>query len=243
MKKILFVSLSLFAVVISTWAQKKPVTKPASKPAASSVTKTVLKNMVDSASYAIGISEAKFMKQQGITKINSAIVAKAIEDVMGNKQAALDDAQCNTAVMGYINKIQQEKSKDAIVAGEKFLQENKKRPEVKTMPSGLQYEVIKEGDGVKPTDDDTVICHYAGTLINGTEFESSYKRGQPITYNIHGFIPGWTEGLQYMKVGSKYKFYIPYQLAYGTQGSGPNIPGGSALIFELELLGVKKKAP
>jgi FKBP-type peptidyl-prolyl cis-trans isomerase len=240
MKKIIFVSLIAFAVTTSLHAQNKLAVKPVSK---TTVPKTVLKNMADSASYAIGVSEAKFMKQQGLTKINSAMVAKAIEDVMNNKEVMLDDAQCNNAVMGYINKVQQEKSKDIITAGEKFLQENKKRPGVKTTPSGLQYEVIKEGDGVRPTDDDTVICHYRGTLINGTEFESSYKNGQPITYNLHGFIRGWTEGLQYMTVGSKYKFYIPYQLAYGTQGSGPSIPGGSALIFDLELLGVKKKAP
>lgn len=239
MKKFIFVSFALFTILLSGLAQQKTASKPATKP----VSKTVLKNMVDSASYAIGISEAKFMKQQGIVKINSAIVAKAIEDVMNNRPAALDDAQCNSAVMGYINKIQQEKSKDAITAGEKFLAENKKRPGVKTTPSGLQYEVIREGDGVKPTGDDTVVCHYAGSLINGTEFESSYKNGQPITYPLHGFIPGWTEGLQYMPVGSKYKFYIPYNLAYGTQGSGPSIPGGSTLIFDLELLGVKKKAP
>ncbi|MCW3115963.1 MAG: hypothetical protein JWM28_45, partial [Chitinophagaceae bacterium] len=140
MKKIIFVSLATFMVTLSVQAQHKPAAKPPVKP----VTKTtVLKNMIDSASYAIGLSEAKFMKQQGITKINSAIVAKAIEDVMNNKQVALDDAQCNSAVMGYINKIQQEKSKDVIATGEKFLQENKKRPEVKTTASGLQYEVIK----------------------------------------------------------------------------------------------------
>lgn len=215
----------------------KPMTKPAVKPAAGNV---VLKTMVDSASYAIGVSEARFMKQQGITKINSAIVAKAIEDVMSNKDVALNDQQCNAAVMGYIGKIQQQKSKGAIEAGEKFLAENKKRPEVKTAPSGLQYEVLKEGSGARPTADDTVVCHYAGKLVNGTEFESSYKTGQPITFELRRVIPGWTEGLQYMTVGSKYRLFIPYNLAYGTQDNGP-IPGGSTLIFDVELLEVKKK--
>ena len=204
--------------------------------------KMVLKDMVDSASYAIGMSEAKFMKQQGITRINSAIVSKAIDDVMNNKEGILNDAQCNNAVMSYINTIQREKSKGVIVAGEKFLAENKKRPEVKTTASGLQYEVIKEGNGIRPTEDDSVTCHYAGTLLNGTEFDNSYKRGEPITFNLRGVIPGWTEGLQYMTIGSKYKLYIPYQLGYGIQGSGP-IPGGAVLIFDVELLDVKKKNP
>jgi FKBP-type peptidyl-prolyl cis-trans isomerase len=239
MKKHIFVSvISIFAVTFM-FAQKKPAAKPSAKPVTSG---TVLKNMVDSASYAIGVSEARFMKQQGITKINSAIVAKAIEDVMSNKSVALNDQQCNSAVMGYIGKIQQEKSKGAIEAGQKFLAENKKRPEVKTTATGLQYEVIKEGTGARPTLEDSVTCHYAGSLTNGTEFESSYKNGQPITFALRGVIPGWTEGLQFMTQGSKYKFYIPYNLAYGTQDNGP-IPGGSALIFEVELLDVKKKNP
>jgi FKBP-type peptidyl-prolyl cis-trans isomerase FklB len=242
MKKFILVSC-VAMILVSTYGQSKPAAKTTAKPAVKSATaKTTLKDMVDSASYAIGISEAKFMKQQGITKINSAIVAKAIEDVMNNKEVVLNDQQCNSAVMGYINKIQQGKSKGAIEAGEKFLVENKKRPEVKTTPSGLQYEVIKEGTGARPTVEDSVTCHYAGSLTDGTEFESSFKRGEPITFALRGVIPGWTEGLQYMTVGSKYKFFIPYTLAYGVQDNGP-IPGGSTLIFEVELLEIKKKNP
>jgi FKBP-type peptidyl-prolyl cis-trans isomerase len=249
MKKIICVSFISFVATTITLAQQKPAGKAAVKPVTKGTgQKTVLKNIVDSASYAIGMSEAKFMKQQGITRINSACVAKAIEDVMNNKQAALDDGQANNAVMSYINKIQQERSKDVISAGEKFLAENKKRPGVKTTPSGLQYEVIKEGagtrgEGIRPVGEDSVTCHYAGSLINGVEFESSYKSGQPITFALYGVIPGWTEGLQYMTVGSKYKFFIPYQLGYGTQGNGRQIPGGSVLIFEIELLDVKKLHP
>jgi FKBP-type peptidyl-prolyl cis-trans isomerase FklB len=243
MKKLFFASVISLVTVAVVQAQSKPVAKPSAKVAAKPASVgTTLKNMVDSASYAIGVSEARFMKQQGITRINSSIVAKAIEDVMNNKTVALNDQQCNTAVMGYIGKIQQEKSKGAIEAGEKFLAENKKRAEVKTAPSGLQYEVLKEGNGVRPTADDTVICHYAGKLVNGTEFESSYKTGQPITFELRRVIPGWTEGLQYMTVGSKYRLFIPYNLAYGTQDNGP-IPGGSTLIFDVELLDVKKKNP
>lgn len=243
MKKLLFVSLISTAAISFSYGQTKPAAKSTAKPAVKSTATTItLKNMVDSASYAIGVSEARFMKQQGITKINSAIVAKAIEDVMNNKQTVLNDQQCNTAVMGYITTIQKQKSKGSIEEGEKFLVENKKRPEVKSTPSGLQYEVIKEGSGAHPTPEDSVTCHYAGSLTNGTEFESSYKRGEPITFALRGVIPGWTEGLQYMTVGSKYKFYIPYNLAYGTQDNGP-IPGGSTLIFEVELLEIKKKNP
>ncbi|MBS1577162.1 MAG: FKBP-type peptidyl-prolyl cis-trans isomerase [Bacteroidetes bacterium] len=242
MKKLFFISCVVIAAA-SVNGQTKPAARAAAKSTAKPATaRPVLKNMVDSASYAIGISEAKFMKQQGISKINSAMVAKAIEDVMNNKEVVLNDQQCNSAVMSYINTIQMEKSKGTIEAGEKFLAENKKRPEVKTTSSGLQYEVIKEGTGVRPTPEDSVTCHYAGSFIDGNEFESSYKRGEPITFALRGVIPGWTEGLQHMTVGSKYKFYIPYRLAYGPQDYN-SIPGGSTLIFEVELLDVKKKNP
>jgi FKBP-type peptidyl-prolyl cis-trans isomerase len=121
------------------------------------------------------------------------------------------------------------------VAGENFLAANKKKAGVKTTASGLQYEVIREGTGPKPTAQDTVTVNYAGTLINGTEFDNSYKRGEPITFPLRGVIAGWTEGLQLMSTGAKYKFYIPHQLAYGTNDVG-TIPAGSVLVFEVELL-------
>ena len=126
-----------------------------------------------------------------------------------------------------------------MIAGNTFLAENKKRPGVKSTASGLQYEVITEGTGVKPEATDSVTCNYRGTLINGTEFDNSYSRGQPVTFALDRVIHGWTEGLQLMTVGSRYKFYIPYTLGYGPFDNGP-IPGGSALIFEVELLNVKK---
>ncbi|HLG41431.1 MAG TPA: FKBP-type peptidyl-prolyl cis-trans isomerase, partial [Chitinophagaceae bacterium] len=127
-----------------------------------------------------------------------------------------------------------------IDAGNAFLENNKKRPGVKVTASGLQYEVITEGTGIKPAKADTFVCHYRGTLIDGTEFDASYNRGQPLIYPVTAVIPGWTEGLQLMPAGSKYKFYIPYKLGYGVFGSPPAIPGGAALIFEVELLDVKK---
>ena len=134
-----------------------------------------------------------------------------------------------------------EKAKTEIEAGKKFLEQNKLRPGVKTTASGLQYEVITEGTGIKPTTVDTFVVHYRGTLLNGTEFDASYKRNQPLTYPMTQVIPGWTEGLQLMAVGSKYKLYIPYNLGYGVMGQG-QIPGGATLVFELELLEVKKRA-
>jgi FKBP-type peptidyl-prolyl cis-trans isomerase len=134
----------------------------------------------------------------------------------------------------------QKKIQPIIDEGAKFRAENKKRPEVKETASGLQYEVVKLGAGRQPSDTNTVRVHYVGTLINGTVFDSSRDRGQPAEFPLNGVIPGWTEGLQLMPIGSVFKFYIPYQLAYGTQGSPPVIPGGATLIFEVELLDIVK---
>jgi len=141
----------------------------------------------------------------------------------------------------FMEKKQTEKIKPTIEEGRKFLAQNKLKPGVKTTASGLQYEIITEGTGIKPTAVDTFVAHYRGTLLNGTEFDASYNRGQPLTLGLGQVVRGWTEGLQLMPVGSKFKFYIPYELGYGAMGNGPAIPGGSMLIFELELLDLKKK--
>lgn len=233
MKKLLIAALVLVsasAVAQKTTSKKSTGTAVAAKP---------LKNAIDSVSYALGVSVANFYKQQGLKQLNSATIAKAINDVMGGKKALLDDQQCNGIIMSYMQKAQAEKGKPNIEAGQKFLVENKKKANIKTTASGLQYEVLTQGSGPKPLAVDTVVVNYRGTLLNGTEFDNSYSRGQPISFPLNGVIRGWTEGLQLMPAGSKYKFYIPQELAYGMNETGP-IPAGSTLVFEVELLEVKK---
>ena len=237
MKKLLIVASSF--VTLSATAQKKPA--PVQKKPVSTASATLLKTLSDSASYAIGISVANFYAQQGIKQINASVVSKAISDVMSGKKALLDDQQANSIMMRYINQANDAKAKPNVSAGEQYLAKNKVRAGVKTTPSGLQYEVITEGTGVKPTAADTVTVHYVGTLIDGTEFDNSFKRGQPISFPVGGVIKGWTEALQLMSEGSKYKLYIPHQLGYGTNEVG-SIPAGSALVFEVELLKVSKKS-
>ena len=234
MKKLFLLALvSVTSVLL--WAQqgaKKPVTNAA--PA------SVLKTLNDSASYAIGYSLASFYKQQGVSNLNTSLVTKAINDVLGNKPALCDDYTANSIVTSYLNKLQDAKSKPTIESGKEFLERNKTRAGIKTTASGLQYEVMKEGTGIRPSGADSVTVHYKGMFIDGTPFESSYDRGEPITFTLNRVIAGWTEGLQLMNVGSKYKLYIPHTLAYGSHDNGL-IPGGSTLVFEVELLDVKKK--
>ena len=240
-KLILFTCLLTASVSLLAQPTKpatKPVAKPTTKPAMPAV--TTLKTLNDSASYAIGLSMANFYKQQGLPNLNTTLIAKACNDVYNNKPTLINEGSANEIMNKVMVKIQEEKVKPNIEAGEHFLAENKKRPGVKTTASGLQYEVIAEGNGPKPTALDTFVCHYRGTLINGTQFDASYDRGQPLVLPVTSVIRGWTEGLQLMSVGSKYKFYIPATLGYGSFDNG-QIPGGSTLVFEVELLDVKKR--
>ena len=232
MKKTLVAGLLVIAISAQaqkTVPKKSSVAKPATQQSLG------LKNLNDSVSYAIGLSVANFYHQQGIKNLNTACVTKAINDVFEGKKAQLSEAQANEAVMHYLNP---GLSKN-VEKGEKFLEENKKKPGVTETPSGLQYMVIKEGAGKKPAASDTVTVHYEGTLLDGTVFDSSVKRGQPATFTLNQVIKGWTEGVQMMKVGSKYKFFIPADLAYG-ENSPPSIPPNSVLIFEVELLSIGK---
>jgi FKBP-type peptidyl-prolyl cis-trans isomerase len=242
--KQLFAFLALFGSFAAT-AQSKPVAKkPVSKPAATPAMKT----RTDSISYAIGLSVATFYKHQGIEHVNSALVERAINDITNNKTPLLSSTDANDVMTRYMNEMQQkqetqaaEKAAPTIKAGEAFLAQNKTKPGVKTTTSGLQYEVITPGTGPTPTANDTVVCHYRGTLLDSTEFDNSYKRGEPLTIPVSGVIRGWTEALQLMPVGSKYKIYIPQELGYGTFDNGGPIPPGSVLVFEVELLEIKGK--
>jgi len=238
MKKIPGTVLALMlAAVVS--AQTKPAVKkkPAGPTSASAV---ALKTSSDSLSYAIGMSLANFYKQQGIKSVNTVMVDKAINDVMKTGKPAMTDEQMNMCITGYLQKTKSEKASVAKKAGEAFLVENKKKPGVVTLPSGLQYQIMKKGDGPLPAATDKVKCHYHGTLIDGTVFDSSVERGQPAEFPVNGVIQGWVEALQLMPVGSKWKLFIPSNLAYGDNAAGPKIPGGSTLVFEVELLEIVK---
>lgn len=199
-------------------------------------------NRVDSVSYAIGLNHAVFFKQQGITGLDTSFIVKAVNDILSSLPTQFNDEVANKVMNKLIILMQEEKAKPVIDAGRAFLAKNKKKAGVKVTRTGLQYEIIRQGKGIRPAKIDTFICHYRGTLLDGTEFDASYTRNQPLVMGVSQVIRGWTEGLQLMPVGSKYKFYIPYELGYGPFDNPP-IPGGSVLIFELELLNVKKAKP
>jgi FKBP-type peptidyl-prolyl cis-trans isomerase FklB len=199
-----------------------------------------LKTTQDTLSYAIGLSVANFYKQQEITDINTALVLKAINDVNKKNPLLINEQQANACISGYMAKAKAAKASGNKKIGEDFLAANKQKPGVVTTPSGLQYIVLKEGTGPKPALTDKVKCHYHGTLIDGKVFDSSVDRGQPIDLNVNGVIPGWTEALQMMSVGSKWRLFVPSNLAYGDQQMGPLIAPGSTLIFEVELLDIDK---
>lgn len=238
---VLTLPLSLLAQTPAKPKPKTPVKTTAKPTTAKPLPALTLKNLADSASYALGVNVASSLKMQGMDKINTKIMEQAMKDVFANKTTLIDDNSSFTVLNNYSSKMQEAKNKAVIDSGEAFLARNAKRPGVKTTPSGLQYEVIKEGTGAKPLATDVVTAHYKGTLIDGMEFDGSRNHGtEPISFPLNRVIAGWTEGLQLMSVGSTYKLYIPYSLGYGLHGSPPKIPGGAALIFEIELVDVKK---
>ena len=201
---------------------------------------TQLNNKVDSISYSLGFNVASSVKNQGLEEINVDVVAQAFQDVFAEGSTPLiNDMQAKQILQTYFSSLQSSRADEQKKEGEGFLVENKDKPGITTLPSGLQYEVIVEGTGEKPTGTDRVKTHYHGTLINGTVFDRSVERGEPISFAVTGVIPGWTEALQLMSVGSKWRLFIPYNLAYGERGSGPVIPPFAALIFEVELLAIE----
>lgn len=220
----------------SSTAPKK--TAPAApKPAQPAL---VLKTPGDSLSAAIGVSFSNSIMSQGIEGLNTDVLTKTITQALNGKPAAFGPEEANKFISEYFRKMQEEKGAVVRIEGEKFLEENKKKDSVKTTASGLQYKVIKMGTGPMPTATDKVKTHYHGTLIDGTVFDSSVQRGEPVEFPVNGVIKGWTEALQLMPVGSKWKLFIPYDLAYGERAAGPQIPAYSALVFEVELLEIVK---
>lgn len=243
-KKIIVSTLCLSASLITFAQTTKPATTVHKTADASRamVSNPALKTTQDSLSYAIGLSVAKFYKQQNITNINTAMVTRAINDVNKKAKLLLDEQQANSCIINYMQKNKAEKAAGNKKLGQDFLAANKNKPGVVTLPSGLQYTIIKQGTGPKPAITDRVRVHYHGTLIDGRVFDSSIERGQPIELAVNGVIPGWTEALQLMPAGSKWKLFIPSNLAYGDQSPGETIPGGSTLIFDVELLDILKQA-
>jgi len=239
MKKTIVMGIGCL-LALGALAQTKPAAKAPAKPAAKPAPKVVLKNSLDSLSYAIGVLDASFFKQQGIEKLNYSIMSQAVQSVIEGKEPVMSAQVADQTLRTKMQEVSMKKIEPSVTEGKKFLAENKKRPEIKETASGLQYEVVTLGTGPMPKDTNTVKVHYTGTLLNGTKFDSSRDRGQPAEFQLNGVIPGWTEGVQLMPVGSVYKFYIPYNLAYGAQGSPPVIPGGATLVFDVELLEIVK---
>ena len=201
---------------------------------------------MDKLSYALGIGIGSQLAGMGAKELNIDDFAQAIKDVISGSELKVDNAEAQTLVQNFFQEQEAkqqaeaaEAGKVAKAAGEAFLAENGKKEGVVTLPSGLQYQVLKEGNGKKPSATDQVVCHYEGTLIDGTVFDSSYKRNQPATFGLNQVIAGWTEGVQLMQEGAKYRFFIPYNLAYGERGAGAQIPPFAALVFDVELIEVK----
>lgn len=193
---------------------------------------------MDTLSYSLGVLIANNLKQQGFDKLSAPDLVEAIEDVLQGKEK-INVHQANANLQTIMEAKVAKENGGVKEEGEKFLVENAKKNGIVSLPSGLQYEVMKMGDGPKPKATDKVKTHYHGTLINGKVFDSSVDRGEPISFPLNGVIKGWTEGLQLMPVGSKFRFFIPSNLAYGGQGAGADIKPFSTLIFEVELLGIE----
>jgi FKBP-type peptidyl-prolyl cis-trans isomerase len=232
-------------------AQKAPAAKTGTTAKPKTPAPLVLKTQKDKVSYALGMSMGKDLGgklKQGSVEVDQAILLKGVKDALSGGKLLLTDDEVK-AVFAQLNadvrKRMEEKARIAGEAnkkeGDEFLATNKLKDGVVTLPSGLQYKILTEGTGAKPTLTDSVTCNYRGTLISGIEFDSSYKRGQPATFQVNGVIKGWTEALQLMPVGSKWQLFIPGELAYGERGPSQQIGPNSTLIFEVELLSIQGK--
>lgn len=202
--------------------------------------KIVLKNETDTVVYVMANNVSKYFIQMGIENPNLELIKQAFQEAYAKVTPSIDATTGETYVRKFSEKQKQMKGRKNLESGKKFLEENKKKKGIVELPDGLQYEVITMGTGEKPTVQDKVKTHYHGTLIDGTVFDSSVQRGQPISFPLNGVIKGWTEALQLMPVGSKFRLFIPPHLAYGENGSGPVIGPNSTLIFEVELIAIEK---
>ncbi len=238
-------------------APEKPQSSPAagqpanssapSAPSATASQPAAFSDQKSKASYAIGLNIGKSMRQQSVD-VDPNVLLQGLKDGLGGGKALLTDDEARATMMQLQTEVRakmEEKRKQQGEAskkeGDAFLAANKTKQGVVTLPSGLQYKILTPGTGPKPTASDTVVCNYRGTLVNGTEFDSSYKRGQPATFPVNGVIQGWKEALPLMPTGSKWQLVIPPDLAYGEQGAGADIPPGATLIFEIELMSIQGK--
>ena len=192
-------------------------------------------------SYALGLIIGNNLKGMNIEGLITGEFTRAVEQVLNGEKLEMTEVQAQGLVQEFLREQQEAAGKAAREAGENVLAEHAKREGVKVTETGLQYEVLTPALGIKPTPTDTVTCHYEGRLIDGTVFDSSYRRGEPASFPLQGVIRGWTEGLQLMSIGSKFRFFIPFDLAYGAQGAGGSIPPYAALIFDVELIGIEGK--
>ncbi|MBQ5971482.1 MAG: FKBP-type peptidyl-prolyl cis-trans isomerase [Prevotella sp.] len=200
---------------------------------------------MDKVSYALGLGIGHQLMDMGAQELNIDDFAQAIKDILAGKKPLIAAGEAQTLVQNFFQEQEKkqraaaaERGKAAREVGEKYLEENAKKEGVVTLPSGLQYKVLREGNGRKPKATDQVKCHYEGMLVDGTLFDSSLQRGEPATFPLNGVIAGWTEGLQLMQEGAKYRFFIPYHLGYGERGAGAQIPPFAALVFDVELIEV-----
>ncbi len=233
-KNLILIFVLTFCVVGNATAQKKKKRKKKSK----AKTEMVEQVQLDSASYAIGIMLATDLKRQGLDELDPRSIAKAIKDVLKGNPYLINEDEAADIANNYRTEQKKMLASKNLKKGEEFLAKNAEREEVTVTDSGLQYEILTEGDGPIPTSSDKVKTHYHGTLIDGSVFDSSVERGKPISFPVMGVIRGWQEVLQMMPVGSKWRVYIPSKLAYGERGAG-SIGPNSALIFDIELLGIE----
>ena len=201
---------------------------------------TKMSSTIDSVSYGLGVAIGNNLKNSGFDSLKVELMSQALSDVFAGK-ATMKQEEADKIIQGYMMEKEKMKGEDNLKKGQAFLEANKSKDGVKTTASGLQYIVMKEGAGAKPTLNDKVTTHYHGTLIDGTVFDSSVERGQPASFPVSGVIPGWTEALQMMTVGSKYKLFVPANIGYGERGAGGKIGPNSVLVFEVELISIEGK--